>query len=228
MELNSADGAAGRRSATSDATGRYEISALAAGRFQLRVSKTGLASVEYGQSRSLQQGRIITVAEGQRVQRIDVTMPRGGAVTGAVVDGSGEPFEGIGVQVWQARFLDGRTTLASVGGVQSRRTDDRGRYRLYGLLPGTYYIVATGEASGARGGGPGRGGRGGPGRAWFPGLRVFYPGTTALTEAAPVQLEVGRMSRGPTSCLPRHVRRRCAVRRGTREANRPEAGRFSP
>ena len=99
VQLTSLDGGGSSRSAVSDANGRFEITGVAAGRFRMRASKTGFAPVEYGQSRAMQQGRTITVAEGQRVQGIDVTMPRGSVITGALVDAWGEPVEGATMQI---------------------------------------------------------------------------------------------------------------------------------
>jgi hypothetical protein len=180
VQVTSVSGEGRRLGVTSDATGRYQLTNLSPGRFTLRVSKSGFPSVDYGQSRALQAGREITVAEGQRVQRIDVTMPRSALVSGTIVDAWGEPVEGVRVQVWQSRFADGRITFAAVG--SPRPTDDRGRYRLWGLLPGTYVVVATGDTR--RGGGGPRGGQSGP--------RVFYPGVTTMAEAVPVYLDVAQ------------------------------------
>jgi hypothetical protein len=52
---------------------------------------------------------------------------------------------------------------------------------VYGLLPGTYYVVASDESNRARGRGEDADG----------GL-TFYPGTPRLTEALPVRLDVGQ------------------------------------
>jgi len=203
--LNPAGGTGTRRTAITDAEGRYEITGVAAGSYRARVSKTGLAEVEYGQKRTLDPGRVINVALNQRVGNIDVTMPKPGAVIGAVTDRWGEPMEGANLQVWQARYVDGRTTLSTVSGVRQRRSDDRGRYRLFGLLPGTYYVVASeGPEQGGFGGGRGRGGRGGPGPGAGPGggppddnaVRVFYPGTLSATNATPIQIEAGQDASG--------------------------------
>jgi protocatechuate 3,4-dioxygenase beta subunit len=204
-----------RRAAATDANGRYEMTGVAAGSYRARVTKSGLADVEYGQKRTLDPGRVINVALNQRVENIDVTMPRPSAVVGAVTDKWGEPLEGATLQIWQASFVDGRTTLQNVPNVRQRRTDDRGHYRLFGLLPGTYYVVASEPAddpgfpggSGGRGGGRGgqggggnrggRGGRGGPGGPQNDGiLRVFYPGTMSASSATPVVIDVGQDAGG--------------------------------
>jgi protocatechuate 3,4-dioxygenase beta subunit len=196
VQLLPADGNAVRRSAVTGTDGRYEIGGLAPGRFRVRVTRTGLPEVEYGQARSLQAGRIVDLLTNQRLQGIDVTMPRGSAVIGALIDEWGEPVEGATVEVWQSRFVGGRTSLSPASSIRSRRTDDRGRYRLYGLLPGTYYVSVADEGARAGGGGGG-GGRGGGGRgdagpgAGSSGTRVFYPGTATIESAVPIQIETG-------------------------------------
>jgi protocatechuate 3,4-dioxygenase beta subunit len=191
-----------RRTAITDDNGRYEMTGITAGSYRARVSKSGLADVEYGQKRTLDAGRVINVSLNQRVENINVTMPKPGAVTGAVTDRFGEPLEGASLQVWQASFVDGRTTLQNVPNVRQRRTDDRGHYRLFGLLPGTYYVVASEpvdeEGFGGRGG-RGRGGPGGPGGDGPQNdgvLRVFYPGTMSASSATPVTLDTGQDATG--------------------------------
>jgi protocatechuate 3,4-dioxygenase beta subunit len=188
VQLLPLDGEGARRAAVTDASGRYDITGLAAGRFRLRASKAGLVAVEYGQSRALQPGRVINLTSSQRLTGIDVTMPKGSAVEGTLVDAWGEPVEDASVEAWQSRFVDGRTSLSPTANVRSDRTDDRGRYRVYGLLPGSYYVVAS-DAS-ARGGGPGRGGRG------MGSARVFYPGTSTVLNAVPVQIDVAQDASG--------------------------------
>jgi hypothetical protein len=121
----------------------------------------------------------VTVGDGQRLERVDVTMPRGSVVTGRIVDGGGEPIEGVSVQVWQRRYVAGRTVLAPPTGVRVRQSDDRGAYRLHGLLPGTYFIVASHDPSGAGAGVAGDG------------VRVFYPGRHNPAEALPLRVDVG-------------------------------------
>jgi hypothetical protein len=181
------------RTTTTDAAGLYELTGIAAGEYRVRATRTGFPPVEYGQSTALQQGRIVRVQQGARVQGIDVMLPRGSAVSGSIVDAWGEPMEDVDVTVLQVQHVDGRVRLVPASGVRSRSTDDRGAYRLYGLLPGAYYVLASDRATGqgragqaaaqaGRGlpGGLGEvlGGRGSPAT-----LDLFYPGTPRVTEA---------------------------------------------
>ena len=182
------------RMASSDAQGLYEIAGLAPGNFRMRVSKPGFIQVEYGQKRALQQGRTISVGDGQRLERVDVGLPRGGVITGRVVDEAGEVIEGLAVQAWERRFIGGRAVVAPANGILTGRTDDRGIYRLHGLLPGSYYVVAS-ESAGLNS--SGRSPPPPPVIARLPfsipgtteGPRVYHPGSQRIAEAAMVEVD---------------------------------------
>jgi carboxypeptidase family protein len=77
---------------------------------------------------------------------VTVMMLKGGVVTGRVVNGAGEPVVGVPVVPEQVRDENGRPLPApEKAGASSRRTDDRGVYRLYGLAPGSYVVYAGGS-----------------------------------------------------------------------------------
>ena len=71
-----------------------------------------------------------------------LTLIKGGAVTGTVLNNAGEPVVGIAVRVQMIRDHNGRALPR--GAVRERTTDDRGIYRVYGLTTGTYVVSAGG------------------------------------------------------------------------------------
>jgi protocatechuate 3,4-dioxygenase beta subunit len=85
----------------------------------------------------------------------NITLTRGGVITGKVVNASGNPLTGVGVNAIRVGGLEGepdkQLVFQSFG--RAWRTDDRGVYRIYGLVPGSYIIQAgpAGQA-GAPGG----------------------------------------------------------------------------
>jgi hypothetical protein len=166
------------RGAVTDAQGRFTIAQLAAGAYTLDASRIGYVTVQYGQERASLPGKQVVVRDDQMTTGMDIVLPRGTAVTGTIVDEHGEPLQGVSVRAMQLRYASGRAAVLSAG-PRDRRTDDRGRYRIHGLLPGSYLIVAEAEApiSGA------------PSRGYAP---VFYPGTTQAAEATPVKADIGR------------------------------------
>jgi hypothetical protein len=171
------------RLARTDADGRYEIEELPAGRFAVTVSApehkpTYLSSTSLpGSDR---RPRLIELAEGQTLRDIDFALPRAGAIGGRVVDEFGDPMAWVRV-----------STLVRVpgsgpgpAGQRSGETDDAGRFRVFGLPPGEYYLKA--EASGA---GPRSYEPEGPREGY---VQTYYPGTTNLAEAPLVKLELAQ------------------------------------
>jgi protocatechuate 3,4-dioxygenase beta subunit len=131
------------RAAMTDREGRYEIAGLPAGKYTITASKGGFVQLTHGQTRPMAPGAPIDIRDAQRIQ-VDFRLPRGGVITGRVVDETGEPMAGVGVRVMRLQMQRGQRELAPVGMDQ---TDDRGEYRVFGLTPGEYIVSA--EARGA-------------------------------------------------------------------------------
>ena len=109
-------------------------------------SPGGQLSVVIGNPQpALNGGRVVSVFDGNAPRSLDILLSGGGAVSGTVVDSAGEPFQGIAVRALQVRREHGRTVTRVFG--WQRLTDDRGRYRLFGLAPGSYLIVASLDAA---------------------------------------------------------------------------------
>src|SRR5213593_1405586 len=93
------------RLATTDASGRYEFKDLPAGRYTLSAAKGSYVSLQYGQQRPLATGKPVEVNDGQTIERIDFSLPRGALIAGRVLDEFGEPV--ADVQVLPLRYLVG-------------------------------------------------------------------------------------------------------------------------
>lgn len=129
------------KTATTDTEGRFDLSELPAGRYTLAVSKAGYLTLQYGQRRPLEPGKPIDLSEGQLLDRTDVLLPRGGVVTGRIVDEYGEPLADATVQALRYQYVGGQRQLAPAG--RAAQTDDIGQYRIFGLPPGDYYVTAA-------------------------------------------------------------------------------------
>ncbi len=171
------------RSVSTDADGRWQIKELPAGRYTLTASKGGYVALSYGQKRPFEQGKPVELAEGQALDKLDFSLPKGSVISGRIVDEFGEPLAGMRVAAMRYRYQAGQRRLVPVYSTGSTdTTDDIGQYRLHGLSPGDYYIVATFglgvslEKSDDRTG-------------YAP---TYYPGTTTMAEAQRVTVGEGQ------------------------------------
>src|SRR3954454_453173 len=185
----------GGRGVLTDDQGVFDLAELPAGRYTLTVSKSGFVSLSYGQRRPLQAGTPLQLADGQQLKGIAFQLPRGSVIGGRVLDEDGEAMPGVSVRVMRYQYLQGERRLTPAGAGQ---TDDKGQYRVWGLMPGDYYVNAT--ARGGFGGpfgqfGPGAfGGGAGRGRAAFAGpSRRGGPGA-----GAPVGNDQEQINYAPT------------------------------
>src|SRR4051812_3156155 len=200
----------GGRGVLTDDQGVFDLAELPAGRYTLTVSKSGFVSLSYGQRRPLQAGTPLQLADGQQLKGIAFQLPRGSVIGGRVLDEDGEAMPGVSVRVMRYQYLQGERRLTPAGAGQ---TDDKGQYRVWGLMPGDYYVNATarggfggpfgqfgpgafggGGAGGGRAAFAGRGGRGGP-RAGAPVgndqeqinyAPTYFPGVASVNEAKPI------------------------------------------
>jgi hypothetical protein len=186
-EWSTGDGS-GPAATMTDAEGRYELTQLPAGRYQLKARRGGYVEVAYGQRRPFERGRPLELGESAVLQNIDFALPPGGVVTGRVVDETGEAVAHVYVSLARRRYMDGARRLVTQNG---SGTDDRGEFRIFGVPPGDYLMVATFDAT-------------------EPGSRdrvryvpTYYPGTPVESEAQRVTVGPGQEVSGITIALAR-------------------------
>jgi hypothetical protein len=166
------------RTAETDARGQYVIDRLAAGEYTVEAQKYGFINRQYGQDRTSSTGRRVSVQEGQAVDAIDVTLLRGGAITGIILDEFAEPVQGVAVNAMQVLTVAGRVRALKVPS-SGGRTDDRGQYRLFGLQPGSYIVqAAVGDELAAANG-------------YVP---LYYPGTQIVDQATKTAVGLGSVT----------------------------------
>lgn len=180
LAMGAVRGTFNRRTST-DADGRYEL-AVAAGTYRIEASKQGFLAIQYGQRRPFEPGTPITIAEGARVEGIDIVVAKHSAIVGHVYDENGDPVEGASVRVSQIAFIDGSRRLVDVPGAAPRLTDDRGRFRVWGLPPGHFIVSAVvGQVDFP-----------GPEMIDMPGYAAtFFPGSASPSGAALVDVGIG-------------------------------------
>lgn len=156
--------------------GRYALTNLRAGTYGLEFSAPGFVSLQLSQQQSGQPGRLLRVRDREEVKEVNMALPRSGAMTGTVFDEFYDPIEGAEVHALELRGQDER--VMGVGAAQAA-TDDRGRYRLSGLPPGRYFVVASAAKDPADA--KARDPKTGKGLA-----PVYYPGTSDIGDGREV------------------------------------------
>ena len=169
------------RGTLTDEQGQFELKELPAGRYTLTAMKSGYVALSYGQRRPVETPRPLVLGDKLVLEKIDFHLPRGGVVTGRVLDEFGEPVSEVMVQVSRFRYLGGQRRLLNAG--RSNQTDDLGQFRVYGLPPGEYYISA--------GLMPGMMNQGISGISTGY-ATTYYPGTPSLSEAQRITVGVGQ------------------------------------
>jgi hypothetical protein len=178
------------RAMLTDDTGIYDIVELPAGRYSISVSKPGFVSLSYGQRRPLQPGTPLQLADGQQIKGVDFSLPRGSVVAGRVLDEEGDPMPGASVRVMRYQYMQGDRRLMPAGSAQ---TDDKGQYRVWGLMPGDYYVSAVVRSGNFRGRGGGTGSAGeAEGEEALAYAPTYFPGVPSVDEAKPVVLGLGQ------------------------------------
>jgi protocatechuate 3,4-dioxygenase beta subunit len=110
---------------------------------------------------------------------VDVVLPKAAAINGVVVDDAGEPVRQMWVAATRSGFREGRRVMVSV---LQTVTNDIGEFRLSGLAPGDYYVVAKERDA--------RMNEFSDEPLGF--ATTFYPGTASAGEAQPFHVALGQ------------------------------------
>ena len=171
--------------AITDADGGYRFTAVAAGRYSVSTHSPLFVNTEIDHNG--RNGRFVAVNAGEAVEGIDFSLVRGGVITGRVLDTEGRPV--ISQAVSLIKVVDGRPTQSfRPPDQQIMTTDDRGVYRIYGVIPGSY-VVSLGHPADINRSAPG-GGR------FSSYVRTFHPDVTEQSKATVVEITAGGETAG--------------------------------
>ena len=126
----------GGRTVETDTDGNFTVNNLSPGLYSVSANAPAYTSMIPDPNNPAPYYRIGDTA--------NVRLIRGGVITGTVTNAAGEAVIAVSVRAMMVRDMNGkRPTSAFVAGGQAQ-TDDRGIYRMYGLIPGTYIVSAGG------------------------------------------------------------------------------------
>ncbi len=130
-----------RVTTTSD-EGRFSFTGLPPDRYNVGASKAPYLTAMAGAKRPARPGSAVVLAAGQTITGVTIKMFPGAAITGVIRDPSGEPSQRTTVALMRWRIRNGERVLGTPLVTDTVDTDDRGRYRFFGLAPGEYVVVA--------------------------------------------------------------------------------------
>ena len=170
---------------TTDRDGRFVVPNLEEGSYRITVQQNGYVRQDYGQRVFPGQGTLLNLRAGEVLRDITIRLTAAGNVGGRIVDGEGQPGVAVPLQLLRAIYnQNGQRIFQNVG---NARTNDRGEYRFYWVTPGRYYLIGGTSASTTNFGG-GNTSANDPGDSY---TLTYYPGTTDITRATPVEIRSG-------------------------------------
>ena len=116
-----------------DSSGRFRAPGLGDGEYRIEATKANFVGATV---------RLASLAGGLLIRLV-----RCGVITGQVVDAQGQPILGVAVYAMPKPVSGPLMPLSGQVPGRQTRVDERGQYRLHGLPPGEYAVVAAYGAS---------------------------------------------------------------------------------
>lgn len=126
--------------ATTDAAGHFSIDKIPVGSYDLVVTRANYLRSHYGQDQLDKPGATLSLEPGQKITDLLFRLYRAGIITGKVVDEDGEPVRGASVTTLLHAKVRGKPLIQRS---DNEDTNDLGEYRIAGLEPGRYSVLAT-------------------------------------------------------------------------------------
>jgi protocatechuate 3,4-dioxygenase beta subunit len=177
---------------STDSTGHFRIESVPPGQYLVSILRDGYVPLKMKQTE-----RFITVAAAQDLSGLVYRMESAGFITGKIVDADGDPVAGVAVQAMpkgkpQAGNDSMVTAFAFLGGLGAvpglGTTNDLGEFRISGLRPGQYIVVARPTEN--LGPAPSASDKGHP-RESVLYAPTYYPGALDQKQASPLQVLPG-------------------------------------
>ena len=167
------------QAATTDSEGRYKLSNVAAGGYVLMAHAPAYVVHTSERRRRDNSGKGLNVVENDNLENVDITMTRGGVVTGKVTDEDGRPVIAESVTIFRLDQQGKRIETNAFEPFGREETDDRGIYRIFGIEAGRYLVAAgsSPEEINTRMG------------AFY--RRTYHPGATDESKAKVIEIKQG-------------------------------------
>jgi hypothetical protein len=120
--------------ANTDEKGHFEFADLAPGIYYVRTTHTSMVLKGAEQF----NGILVKLQAGEP-QNLNLVMLPAGAITGRVLNEEGEPMQNVSVAAMRYVYTVAGRHLTEA---KKATSDDKGEYRLFGLKPGSYLLIA--------------------------------------------------------------------------------------
>jgi hypothetical protein len=170
--------------------GTFLLRDIEPGGYQLSAQRDGyLTTTTFRQGAARMPPRF-TLSRGESVTNLTFRLRPWAVISGRVRFEDGDPAVSVPIELYRQYHLRGRRGFTRVGGGV---TDDRGEYRVHGLVPGAYFVAANfqGDQTGPNVQDQPRidtNGREVPVPSY---TTTFFPNTMKLSEASPIRLREG-------------------------------------
>jgi len=129
-----------RQSVLTGDDGKFEFDRLPAGKYSLSGGKRGFIPASYDQHE--QFSTAIVTGAGVDTETLLLRLAPAGVIAGKVLDEFGEPVRSAMVTLYRDDHSGG---VDQVRQSRALQTDDLGAYELSPLMPGTYFVSASGK-----------------------------------------------------------------------------------
>ena len=173
-----------------DENGKFAFDNIVPGRYRLSASRNGYLRQDYGAKLPNHPGTLLEIRQNEKLSDAALRLTAQAVVSGKVVDDSGEPVTNVNVQAMHKGFANGIPQFSIAKGAL---TNDLGEYRIFGLDPGRYYIIAVAPDLSSTSGSTVARSTGTDEDGYVP---VFFPGATDVAGAAEVEVSGGQTYQG--------------------------------
>src|SRR6202050_1323180 len=120
--------------------GKFEFNGLPAGKYSLSGAKRGFIAASYDQHEQFSSA--IVTGAGVDTETLLLRLAPAGVIAGKVLDEFGEPVRRAMVTLYRDDHSGG---VDQIRQSRASQTDDLGAYELGPLMPGTYFVSASGK-----------------------------------------------------------------------------------
>jgi hypothetical protein len=120
-----------------NAKGDFCFERLSAGSYKVVAKKLGYLDITYGQQHANGPSLPVMVSADRTEPPLILKIMPQATISGVVTDADGDP-----IPYGQVRLYKRLLVQSSPSDVNSEWADEQGRFRLWGLAPGTYYVSA--------------------------------------------------------------------------------------